>query len=175
MKSVMETNPEAVRERLNSLKSRYEQEGIPYNDEIGREEIVAEMTSTFEPNVNKIAYGNPNLADKILQGISTAKAKIQSALSSPYTNDRTGVQMTYTQLNEAEQLWNNALRQAAENRGNANGGKAIVRNSITEIVGNNGNYGKGVYLDTDLFKVSNREIGAKSCQSMCMIILQEQS
>ncbi len=26
MKSVMETNPEAVRERLNSLKSRYEQE-----------------------------------------------------------------------------------------------------------------------------------------------------
>ena len=152
MKSVMETNPEAVRERLNSLKSRYEQEGIPYNDEIGREEIVAEMTSTFEPNVNKIAYGNPNLADKILQGISTAKAKIQSALSSPYTNDRTGVQMTYTQLNEAEQLWNNALRQAAENRGNANGGKAVVRNSITEIVGNNGNYGKGVYLDTDLFK-----------------------
>jgi hypothetical protein len=152
MKSVMETNPEAVRKRLNSLKSRYEQEGIPYNDEIGREEIVAEMTSTFEPNVNKIAYGNPNLADKILQGISTAKAKIQSALSSPYTNDRTGVQMTYTQLNEAEQLWNNALRQAAENRGNANGGKAVVRNSITEIVGNNGNYGKGVYLDTDLFK-----------------------
>ena len=152
MKSVMETNPEAVRKRLNSLKSRYEQEGIPYNDEIGREEIVAEMTSTFEPNVNKIAYGNPNLADKILQGISTAKAKIQSAISSPYTNDRTGVQMTYTQLNEAEQLWNNALRQAAENRGNANGGKAVVRNSITEIVGKNGNYGKGVYLDTDLFK-----------------------
>lgn len=145
MKSVMETNPEAVRKRLNSLKSRYEQEGIPYNDEIGREEIVAEMTSTFEPNVNKIAYGNPNLADKILQGISTAKAKIQSALSSPYTNDRTGVQMTYTQLNEAEQLWNNALRQAAENRGNVSSGEDAVRystvgnknNSLKEQIRNN--------------------------------------
>jgi hypothetical protein len=145
MKSVMETNPEAVRKRLNSLKSRYEQEGIPYNDEIGREEIVAEMTSTFEPNVNKIAYGNPNLADKILQGISTAKAKIQSALSSPYTNDRTGVQMTYAQLNEAEQLWNNALRQAAENRGNVSSGEDAVRystvgnknNSLKEQIRNN--------------------------------------
>lgn len=145
MKSVMETNPEAVRERLNSLKSRYEQEGIPYNDEIGREEIVAEMTSTFEPNVNKIAYGNPNLADKILQGISTAKAKIQSVLYSPYTNDRTGVQMTYAQLNEAEQLWNNALRQAAENRGNVSSGEDAVRystvgnknNSLKEQIRNN--------------------------------------
>lgn len=145
MKSVMETNPESVRKRLNSLKSRYEQEGIPYNDEIGRDEIVAEMTSTFEPNVNKIAYGNPNLADKILQGISTAKAKIQSVLYSPYTNDRTGVQMTYAQLNEAEQLWNNALRQAAENRENVSSGEDAVRystvgnknNSLKEQIRNN--------------------------------------
>ena len=97
-KAAMETNPQAVQDRLASLKKLYEKNGLQYTDEIGKEEIVAEMTNTFEPNVNKIAYGNPNLADKVLSGIRTAKAQVQTALSSPYTNNRTGVQMTYAQL-----------------------------------------------------------------------------
>lgn len=130
-KSAMETNPQAVQDRLASLKTLYEKNGLQYTDEIGREEIVAEMTDTFEPNVNKIAYGNPNLADKVLNGIRTAKAHLQSALSSPYTNNRTGVQMTYAQLNNAEQLWNNALRQAAENKGNVDS-NSVVKNSAKE-------------------------------------------
>ena len=137
-KAAMETNPQAVQDRLASLKKLYEKNGLQYTDEIGKEEIVAEMTNTFEPNVNKIAYGNPNLADKVLSGIRTAKAQVQTALSSPYTNNRTGVQMTYAQLNKAEGLWNNALRQAAENKGNASGENGVTRYSPIEY-DNNGN------------------------------------
>ncbi len=53
--------------------------------------------------------------------------------------------------------------------------KAVVRNSITEIVGTMVIMVREYILIQIYSKVSNREIGAKSCQSMCMIILQEQS
>ena len=148
LQSAEATNSKALHDRINELQNKY-----GYSEEVAREEVAAETAEKFlgdKGSIDKIAYGNPTLADKILNGIKTAKVQIQSALSSPYTNDRTGVQMTYAQLNEAEKIWNNALYEATRNKDTV-AGSGEVRNSIAEIKGNNGNYGAGVYLDTNLF------------------------
>jgi hypothetical protein len=99
------------------------------------------------PNsIQKIASGNTNLADKIVSSIRTAKAQIKDKFSSPYANKQ-GVEMTYSQLNEAEKLWNNALQQTAENKGNVSSDN-VVRNSI--IQKDNGDY--KIIADRDIFK-----------------------
>jgi hypothetical protein len=99
------------------------------------------------PNsIQKIASGNTNLADKIVSSIRTAKAQIKDKFSSPYANKQ-GVEMTYSQLNEAEKLWNNALQQTAENKGEVRGDN-VVRNSI--IQKDNGDY--KIIADRDIFK-----------------------
>ena len=138
IEAAAETNSDALNARLDSLRNTYEQRGLQYTEQLLQDEVAAELTNTFLTNpgsIEKIASGNTNLADKIINSIRTAKAKVKDRFYLPYANKQ-GVQITYAQLNKAEQLWNNALRQAADNKQ-----KTVDNNSNTRfmLAGKNAN------------------------------------
>lgn len=108
------TNSEALNNRINELQNKY-----GYSEEVAREEVAAEIAEKFlrdKSSIDKIANGNPTLAGKVMDIINSAKASVYDKLKSPVAN-RTGVELTYSQLNQAENLWNNALREASRNNG----------------------------------------------------------
>lgn len=94
--------------------------------------------------IENLARRKPEVSNKIYDVISKAKQLLSGGKT--YTN-ADGLSLTYEQLRTAERLWENGIRAV----GGSEVGDTDVKYSVANIVGKNGNYGKGVYLDTDLF------------------------
>lgn len=112
IKAARETNSEAVDSRMDFLMNEY-----GYNEEVAREEIVAELTGGFNTEaIQRMAVGNKTLAAAIADATRTAKAKLRTAFTDGKYTSTTGLQMTFSQLNQAEKMYVYGLNKARNNQ-----------------------------------------------------------
>lgn len=112
IKAARETNSEAVDSRMDFLMNEY-----GYNEEVAREEIVAELTGGFNTEaIQRMAVGNKTLAAAIADATRTAKAKLRTAFTDGKYTSTTGLQMTFSQLNQAEKQYIDGLNKARNNQ-----------------------------------------------------------
>lgn len=112
IKAAREANDEAVNKRMDFLMNEY-----GYSEEVAREEIVAELTGGFNTKaIQRMAEGNKTLAAAIADATRTAKAKLRTAFTDGKYTSTTGLQMTFSQLNQAEKMYVYGLNKARNNQ-----------------------------------------------------------
>ena len=137
----------------NSVMDAYKKKDGTFDETAFWEEYAAQNAEILlnENVIDKIARTDRNLAQRILDVIKQALADFKSIFSSPkdystLRNRHDGLNvsgLSDAQLQKAARLYEKALRKSDTQNDAAH--------SIKNIIGKKGNYGIGVYLDTNIF------------------------
>lgn len=127
------------------------------SEEDALEEIIADATYEMLNDrnfVKKACDQDIKLGEAILDAVRTMAARIRDVLTRGkgfVPSQNAGLLKQLDILEEFENLWLEGLAEARRNKAAVGVMTTRQRHSIIDVVGSKGFYGKGVYLDSDLF------------------------
>ena len=111
---------------VDRVRKRYDDLGIKYDDSVLESEVAADFARNFLTDIRDVerlsraAQGNTRLIDRVYNGLRTLEAKMKAKGGRVFTDENTGLRVTYDELNTMRKRFESALLEARETGYNDN-------------------------------------------------------